>query len=310
MVFFNNTTFCCPVPLLLARCPGTLQQWWWLIVPWSHSKLGENNIPTLLNLRKMVLKLFHFLGSSPVRLCRVPLASVQIDGKVGGKCCQVWAFRWSQLGFTGRMWKQLFFPLPFGLWQLRLAENSLIYIHLSFQHPLVHPHFHSLHAINLSAEKSAHVWGFAFLLFALCKGARRQQHLWAGSQPREMLSGGSIIFWLTLSSSMGSTGSSGDLLPRSLRYPPGFTLMSARRAIPHYCAVQRGATSVWDLRPELLAAKLVPTIMLALWIALTYKNPQGKLMYYFASLQQCCVCRAKTILWVFKLCQVEFISRE
>lgn len=203
-----------------------------------------------------------------------------------------------------------FFSFPFGLWQLSLAENSLIYIHLSFQHPSVHPHFHSLHAINLSGEKSAHVRGFAFLPFALCKGTHRQQHLWAGSKPREMLSGGSIIFWLTLSSSLGSTGSSRDLLPCSLRYPLGFTLMSAQRAILHYCAVQRGTTSVWDLRPELPAARLVPPIMSTLWIALTYKNPQGKLMYDFASLQQCCACRTKAILWVFKLCQVGFISRE
>lgn len=127
-VLCNSTAFCCSVPLLLARCPRTLQQWRWLIVPWSHSKLGENNVSTLLNLRKMVLKLLHFSGSSPVCLYCVPLASVQIDGKVGGKRCQVWACRWSQLGFTGRMWKQLFFP---PLWAVTAQPG--------WEQPYLHP---------------------------------------------------------------------------------------------------------------------------------------------------------------------------
>lgn len=61
--------------------------------------------------------------------------------------------KWSQSKFTRWTWKQFFF---FFLWGLRPQagwDQPDLHPSLSFQHPLVHPHHQSLHAINLSEEE-------------------------------------------------------------------------------------------------------------------------------------------------------------
>lgn len=150
-------------------------------------------------------------------------------------------------------------------------EQSDLHPSLSFQHPVIHPHHQFLHTINLSEEEWAHVWALLSFLVALSKGAHVKWHPWAGSEPWEKLSGGSIIFWLAVSSGLQRLQQGFTALFSLLSIGLHFNECLESHSALLCCA--KGHNSVTDLRPEPLCCKACPTITLTLCIALMYKTP-------------------------------------
>lgn len=261
----------------------------------------------------MVLELFHFSGSSSVCLCHVP---THLSAKW-------WESGWEMLpGVSLHMKlvevhkadvKTTFFFFFFPLWAVTAQpgwEQPYLHPSLSLQHPLVHPHFHSLRAINLNEEEHAHVQGFAFL--PVCT-LQRGTH--AATPLSWLWTSGSVVrrehHLLTCS----------FLFTGLWRLQQGlialFSLLSAglyfNECSEGHSALlchAKGHNLSFGFKTWTPHCKACPCHNGGSADSTYVQKPTRKVNALFASLQWCCACRTKTILWVFDLCQVGLISGE